>query len=211
MKKEKYPDRIGWFVDPLPRFAAGMLMLPPYLFIEGLGYKAILAGFFALLAVAAGKKIRWGYYLILILSVSFFSLLSPWGRVLLEIGPLTITSGALEKGLVRGITLTGMVFLSMAVIRPELKLPGGFGGLLGRTFFYFDIVIEGEKKLSRKNFFSSLDDLLMERFNPDDVGFGIDESASPASEAAVGGNRGWLPAVIALLVPWALWAGSLLN
>jgi len=207
--RKKKADRIGRYITSLPRFAAGMLMLPPFLLIEGLGYKVFLAGFFTLLAVLAGKHIRWGYYFILILSVTFFSLLSPWGRVIIEIGPITVTSGALIKGLTRGITLAGMVFLSVAAIRPELKLPGGFGGLLGRTFFYFDSIIEGKKRLSRKNFFTSLDELLMERFNPEAEDFGVEEPGSGIPSPAAGSFRGWLPAAAAAVVPWGLWFWSL--
>jgi len=206
--RTKHPDRIGKYIAPLPRFAAGMLMLPPFLFTDGLAGKAVLALFFAILAVSAGKHLRWGYFLIVVLSVTFFHILSPWGRVLLEIGPLTITTGALESGLIRGITLIGMVFLSVAAVRPELKFPGRFGGLLGRTFYYFDVIIEGRKRLSRKNFFTSLDDLLTERFNPEKEGFGILEGGEvPAAERAF---RGWIPAAAAVLLTWALWFRAVL-
>jgi len=207
--RTKHGDRIGRYIAPLPRFAAGMLMLPPFLFIEGLAGKTVLAVFFSLLAVSAGKHLRWGYFLIVVLSVTFFHLLSPWGRVLVNIGPLTVTSGALESGLTRGITLIGMVVLSMAAVKPELRFPGRFGGLLGRTFYYFDVIIEGEKRLSRKNFFAGLDELLTERFNPEKAGFGISEGKEPP--AADRSFQGWIIAAAAVLLPWALWIQAMLR
>ncbi len=73
----KRQDLIGRHVGAAPRFITGMLMLPPYLMIDNLLYKLILAAFFAALALLAGKRIRWGYFLILISSVTFFHLLTP--------------------------------------------------------------------------------------------------------------------------------------
>lgn len=202
------PDRIGKYIGAGSRFTAGMLMLPPYLMIEGLLYKFLLAGFFAALAVLAGKRLRWGYFLVLIASVTFFHLLTPWGRVLFEIGPFPITVGALEGGLTRGITLVGMVFLSVAAVRPELELPGRLGGLLGRTFYYFDSILEGRKRLSRKNFFGSLDALLLERFNPEreNLQDTVEDQESVLDlEAQVKAAQGWPTAALVALIPWLFW------
>ncbi len=203
--RKKNTDRIGLYVAALPRFTAGMLMLPPYLLVEGLVFKSYLMAFFALMAVLAGKHLRWGYYLVLVLSVTFFHLLSPWGRILVEIGPFAITSGALENGLTRGITLVGMVFLSVAAVRPELELPGRFGGLLGRTFYYFDSILEGKKRLSRKNFFTSLDELLRERFNPEWEKLGGGESGEKLILKTERTFQGWILCTAAILIPWGLW------
>ncbi len=210
----KRQDLIGRHVGAAPRFITGMLMLPPYLMIDNLLYKLILAAFFAGLALLAGKRIRWGYFLILISSVTFFHLLTPWGRVLYEIGPVTITVGALKNGLTRGITLVGMVFLSVAAVRPELELPGRLGGLLGRTFFYFESILEGKKRLTRKNFFVSLDTLLLERFDPERENLGghtEEELSVPLSaDTGKGSISGWLPAGSVALIPWGLWGWTLL-
>lgn len=211
------PDRIGKIVGAGSRFIAGMLMLPPFLMIEGLPYKAALAVFFAFLALLAGKRLRWGYFLILIASVTFFHLLTPWGRVLFEIGPFPITVGALKGGLIRGFTLVGMVFLSVAAVRPELELPGRLGGLLGRTFYYFDSILEGKKRLSRKNFFGSLDALLLERFNPErenlqetveDAESGLEGNTQPG--VLPGPAQGWPIAVLVAMIPWLLWIWTLI-
>ena len=208
--REARTDRIGSHVAAAPRFAAGMFMLPPFLLIEGLFFKAVLAAFFVLLAVLAGKRLRWGYFLLLIASVTLFHLLAPWGRVLLEIGPFIVTTGALENGLTRGITLVGMVFLSVAAVRPELELPGRFGGLMGRTFYHFDSILEGKKRLTGKNFFTSLDELLLERFDP--VAGPADSAAAETVDAAGAGfHRGWLPACGTALLPWLLWIWTLLT
>jgi len=189
------PDRIGSYVGAIARFAAGMAMLPPFLLIEQILFKTILTIAFAVLALLSGRHLRWGYFLVLLVSVSFFQLFFPWGRVIFEFGPFAVTAGALESGLIRGLTLAGMVFLSLAAVRPELKLPGTLGRILGRTFYYFDLLFEGRKRLSRKNFFASLDELLKERFDS-----GIEHTMMV--EAREGGMRGWFIAFSTALIPW---------
>ncbi len=176
--RRRRKDFIGLHVSASLRFWAAAAALPPFFFIESLVFKSALTALFAVLAVCAGKRIRWGYFAVLLFSIVFFHLLIPVGRVLAEIGPLRITDGALKSGLMRGVTLIGMVFLSVAAVRPELELPGRFGGLLGRTFFHFESLLEWRGAIDRKDFFGSLDRLLMERLNPN----------APADRAA-GGER----------------------
>ena len=197
--RRKSIDRIGSYVGPIARFAAGMAMLPPFLLIEQVLLKVILTISFAILALLSGKRLRWGYFLILLVSISFFQLFSPWGRVIFELGPFVVTLGALESGLVRGLTLVGMVFLSVAAVRPELKLPGTLGGLLGRTFYYFDLLFEGRRRLNRRNFFASLDELLKERFD-------LDRERVKMAEREEGRMKGWFTALLAALIPWAFFA-----
>lgn len=171
MKRKKRIDRIGEIVAPLPRFWGALGILPAFLLMEGLLLKSIFTFCFALLAIASGKRIQFLYFVILLFSVTFFHLLSPLGRVLLELGPFIITEGALHSGMERGVGLIGMVFLSVASVRPELELPGHFGGLLGRTFYHFNRIIEGKSRIQYKNFLESLDEFLMERFNPEEENF----------------------------------------
>ena len=199
--RRKMSDRIGTYVGPVARFAAGMAMLPPFLLIKQVFLKAILTISFAILALLSGKRLRWGYFLILLASVSFFQLFLPWGRVIFEFGPVVVTVGALESGLIRGLTLVGMIFLSVATVRPELEFPGTLGGLLGRTFYYFDLFFEGRKRLTRKNFFTSLDNLLKERFD-------LDKKDTIIAKREEDKMRGWFMALLAALIPWAffVWA-----
>lgn len=184
-------------MGPIARFAAGMAMLPPFLLIKQVLLKTILTVSFAILALLSGKRLRWGYFLILLLSITFFQLFYPWGRVIFELGPVVVTVGALESGLFRGLTLVGMVFLSLAAVRPELVLPGTLGGLLGRTFYYFDLLFEGRKRLNRRNFFTSLDELLKERFD-------LDRERVMMVERKEDKLKGWFTAFVAALIPWAL-------
>lgn len=206
-RKRKGGDRIGRVVGPQARFWAAVTALPAFLLTGELIPRTLTLALFGLLAVLAGKKIRWGYFGVLILSVTFFHILAPLGRVILEIGPLTITEGALKSGLVRGFGLVGMVFLSVAAVRPELELPGRLGGLLGRTFYHFEAVVEGRAKLRRGDFFASLDELLLERFDPRERDFGqprrAEKEHSALNEASGFQGAGW--AACAAVIPWVLY------
>ncbi len=210
-RRPKAPDRVGRVIAPLPRFTAGILAMVPFLMQDRVLFRAILVGLFALTAVLAGKRIRWSYFLILAASVTFFHLLAPIGRVILELGPFTITAGALVNGIGRALTLIGMVFLSLAAVRPELELPGRFGGLLARTFYYFEAILDGKARLSRKDFFTSLDALLMERFDPNEEDFGHGRKAASdadpvaASSFRTGRWQGSAAGLLFVLVPWFLW------
>jgi hypothetical protein len=88
----------------------------------------------------------------------------------------------------------------VAAVRPELELPGRLGGLLGRTFYYFDLIIEGKSRLSRKNFLVSLDNLLMERFDPNREDLTLGSVPVPAKTSG-----GWPAAIPVVMIPWGTW------
>lgn len=200
-------DRLTPLLSPRPRFLAGLLAMPGFLLIDDPRWKALLVFLYGGLAWASGKRIRILYFVLTLATVTFFHLLTPWGVVLAEWGPLRITSGALEKGLLRGLTLVGMVFLSLSSVRPDLQLPGRFGGILGRTFRHFETIIDGKGRLSRKNFLGSLDRLLIERFDPGKPDFGL--ARSDVGTDVSGDSNSWRGTMIAVWLPgitWALWA-----
>jgi heptaprenyl diphosphate synthase len=163
-----------------------MAMIPGFFMIESLGTKGLLVLVFAFLGFLAGKKIRFFYFFFLIGSITFFHLLSPVGRILTELGPVKITSGALMTGLTKGLTLSGLVFLSLFSVTPDLKLPGKLGGLLARTFYYFEEILNGRKKISPRDFIGSLDLVLLELFPPDGMGdMAPQEVSGPKANALV--------------------------
>jgi heptaprenyl diphosphate synthase len=122
---------------------------------------------FAVVATLAGKRIRWGYFLIMVGSITFFNLLTPVGRVLAELGPIRVTEGALEQGLMKGLAIVGLVFISLFAVRPDLRLPGTFGGILARLFFYFERILDTRKRVSAKRLVESVDGVLLELYPPE--------------------------------------------
>jgi heptaprenyl diphosphate synthase len=96
---------------------AGCIALPLFLFNPSTWGRAGQFLLFWFGAWASGKKNRPLLTLSIIAGVVFVNLLAPYGRVLAEIGPLSITAGSLDGGLRKGLTLEGLLMLSSAVIR----------------------------------------------------------------------------------------------
>jgi heptaprenyl diphosphate synthase len=137
--------------------------MPALLFNPSLAGRAVQFLFFWALVLLAGKKSNFPATLLVILGIVFFNLLFPYGEVLFSIGPfLKVSAGALEAGLRRAITLEGLFMLSRLTVRPNLRLPGGFGELIGESFRILAVLTEKKRAISVKNLFSGIDSLMLE-------------------------------------------------
>lgn len=76
------------------------------------------------------------------LSVIFFSLLQPYGKVLVSVFSFDITSGALIAGLKKAVVLTLMVVVSRLFIRTSFRLPGAAGVFMNRVFQYLGLLTQ---------------------------------------------------------------------
>lgn len=144
------------------RFLWGTSLLVLFLFQANPLLKLLLVCLFACLAALSGKRIRFGYFLTLVVSITIFNLLTPYGQVLLQVGPLRVTRGALVDGAAKGLTIVGLVFVSLFTVSRHLVLPGSFGLFLARSFFYFERLY-GEKKRVRRDHIIEDIDAIMER------------------------------------------------
>ena len=124
----------SWLISPSLLFAAVMLAFPAFLFQKNLTVLAGEAAAFFFLALTRRGKLRLLPSLLMIAGIIFFSLLSPHGQVVARLGTLAITTGALEAGLHRGVTLAGMVFLSQLAVSPQVRLPGRLGAFVVDMF-----------------------------------------------------------------------------
>lgn len=145
---------------------ACLLILPAYLIQDDLYIRIIQVACFFVLAKLAGKRVRITYFAILTVSVTLFELFVPWGKVLISVGRWQITQGALLRGIDKGLTVSGMVFISLAAVRRDLRFPGRVGAALGETLYRFEGIFEYRGKIDRRRFLSSLDELLFEQFDP---------------------------------------------
>jgi len=152
--------------SPIHLFVTGILLLPAYLFMPVLPIRIIQVACFAVLARVAGKRLKWTYFLLMVASITFFHTLNPFGEVLLEVGPYAVTRGALRDGLFRGLTIVGLVFISLFTVRPELRLPGRLGGLVGRVFYYYERILQGKKRIRPRALIESVDEILEELYLP---------------------------------------------
>ncbi|MBQ9537644.1 MAG: Gx transporter family protein [Treponema sp.] len=105
-------------------------------------------------------KVRLLPSIAIILSMTALSLLSPAGKVLYTLGSLRITQGALETGLSKGLTLTGMLFASQALFASAKGWCFMNGGKPGRIFTIFAALSERKLAIKELGIINALDEQL---------------------------------------------------
>ena len=91
-----------------------------------------------------------------------FNLLAPYGKVLVSAGPLRITQGSLFTGLEKALTLTGLLMLSRACIKSDLRLPGTIGFVLGESFRLLELMREKKNLIRRGHIIAGIDEMMLE-------------------------------------------------
>ena len=107
---------------------------------------------------------------ILLLSIVFFSLLLPSGKLLFSIGSFKITQDALFLGLRRGLILILSVYISKFVILFLPPIKGKFGSFINLIFVYFKELstFNDKNENSRnENFLKKLDNHFLKVYNSD--------------------------------------------
>jgi len=143
-------------------FIAGVIIMPALLFNPITEYRVIQFLFFWFLTWFSGRKVNFIFTILITLFIITFNQLVPYGRIIFSIGAFKITSGALEAGIHRAVTLQGLVMLSRVTIRQDLKIPGSFGQLLGESLNMFAAVMNRKYRITGKNLFKEIDSLMLE-------------------------------------------------
>lgn len=160
------PGPLGGFlstrIPPGWQFAAGALLMAGFLAQADLVLRA--AEFAALLALArlSGRRIRPVPYLVISAGIVASNLLVPVGRELVSVLGFAITETSLRSGVAKATALAGMIAASQFSIRPDLRLPGSFGGLLARSLMYFQRIMAERRRIDRRNVIASIDAILLE-------------------------------------------------
>ena len=142
--------------------AAGLAIMPALLFNPSTPLRVLLFLFFWFLAWLAGKKDNPLLTILVIFGIVAFNLIVPYGRVLFSAGPVKITSGALAAGIHRAVTFEALIMLSRLAIRPDLRIPGFFGGLIGESFRVYALLMNQKRRITRKNLIADIDRLMFE-------------------------------------------------
>jgi heptaprenyl diphosphate synthase len=182
-------------------FITGLCIMPALLFNPNPLFRVLQFLFFWFLAWFTGKKNNPLITIAIILSIVFFNLLVPYGRVLFAAGVFKITAGALVMGIQRAVTLEGLIMLSRVSIRRDLRLPGGFGELIGESFRIFALIMDSRQRITRKNLIGDIDALMLELSGDAPAASGTREESpanggSPGSadtEGVAAGNAGGTP------------------
>ena len=146
-------------------FFSGLLTMPSFLFNPSLLLRLCQFFFFWSCAWAVGKRISLPAIAVAVAGIVGFNLLVPYGLEIARIGGFRITAGALKAGIERAITVEGLILLSRATIRSDLRLPGAFGSLIGESFRYFDRIMERKGGIERRNPIGGIDRLMVDLWN----------------------------------------------
>ncbi len=149
--------------------AAGLILMAAFLFNPSTEARIIQFLLFWFFAWLAGKKNNPLITLLIIFGIVLFNLLVPYGEELFRLGKFRITEGALWSGIHRAVTLEGLIMLSRVSIRPDLKLPGTFGVLIGDSFRMLEKIDERKGIINRKNIIGGIDQLMIELSNDDEI------------------------------------------
>ena len=181
---------------------AGLLIMPAFLFNPFTPFRILMFLFFWFLAWLCGKKNNPLITITVILFIVAFNLIVPHGQVLFVIGGFRITSGALMLGIQRAITLAGLIMLSRVTIRHDHKIPGLFGELIGESFRLFSIMMNKRQRITRKNFISDIDQMMIELSSDSGDAEAAKTGTGPASRTKF---AGFLILAVVVLMSWASW------
>jgi len=136
------------------------LIVMIFLFLTNNIYVVVGIFIYALLSnIILKKRIRVLNIFLFIFSITLISLFAPFGKVLLDIGSLKVTEGALQAGFTRAVKLQSTFFLSRLLlgffnsILKKKSTSFYLGRLIGYQFFYFSEIndkwntkkVEGKK------------------------------------------------------------------
>ena len=187
----------GLFPGKAP-FIAALVILPALLFNPDTWTRVLQFFFFWFLSCLSGKKNNPLITILIVLVIVFFNLLVPYGRIIYSLGPFRITVGALLAGIHRAATLEALLMLSRAAIRPDIRLPGLFGEILGESFRIFGQITERKMVFKGGDIAAGIDRLMLE--------LSAEMSSVPASGVSTDRKRLSLPAlaclVLAVLLSW---------
>ena len=176
-------------VSPGLLAAAGLLVVPAFVFQEQPVIRAAQAAAFVVLAAATGRRVRVLPPVLITIAAVAAHLLVPSGRLLAELGPLKITLGSIRLGVQKATLLVGLVYLSRFSVRSGLVLPGSFGRLLVRMFYYFE-QLSREWPRSRGSLIDRLDGVLLAAFA---AGSEQGQPAAPGDAPSGDAPRGGVP------------------
>jgi heptaprenyl diphosphate synthase len=142
-------------------FISGLLCILALFLSPNLYFRAFLFVYFYFFTWIQGKRNSLVITLFITVSIVFFNLLVPYGKVLFRLWTFPVTQGALLTGLEKAITLEALIMLSRASIRSDLQLPGTFGSLIAESFRIFEELIANKKQFDWKKPIESIDTILL--------------------------------------------------
>lgn len=120
--------------------------------------------FFFLLSQILKRRVNFCISFFLVIGITFFSMLTPNGKILFSIGNFNFTQGALLDGLYRSGMLLMISFLSKVLVASNIKFPGKFGSFLNDVFSIYE-KLSSIKFIKEENINIPLKSSNKEKFN----------------------------------------------
>lgn len=161
MSRDRRIDLSYRFFTSKDLFISGLLCILALFLSPNLYFRAFLFVYFYFFTWIQGKRNSLVITLFITVSIVFFNLLIPYGKVLFRVGTFPVTQGALFTGLEKAITLEALIMLSRASIRSDLQLPWIFGSLIAESFRIFEELLANKKQFDWKKPIESIDTILL--------------------------------------------------
>ena len=124
---------------------------------------------FFIIALVKHRRVRILPSLYIVIFVTFFSLLTPAGEVLLTLNSFRITLDSLLLGLRRSGILVGMVFLSRIVINSPDKVKDKTKNKLTEVFYYLNLLTEKKISFKKGHIIEAIDERLCEIWEKESI------------------------------------------
>ena len=139
---------------------AGLTVAILFILERNLAVKLGFLLFFILATYLAGKSFSLLVTLMVSAGIILANLFVPSGKVLYQLGPLTVTQFALTDGIIKAMTFEGLMFLSKASILQGLKIPGTLGNIVSSSFLYYDRIIEYKGRIHAATLSADVDEMM---------------------------------------------------
>jgi heptaprenyl diphosphate synthase len=178
-------------------FLTGLIVMPALLFNPSTEFRVVQFLFFLFLVWLSGRKNNVFFTFIFFVIIVVFNLIVPYGKVLFSFLGFKITEGALKAGVHRASTFGALIMISKVTVRQDLKIPGTFGGLLGESLRIFSIMMSKKNRITVKNFFTDIDNLLLE--------LSASDAPAPASQGLHTKPAGYIILAVVIILSWLPW------
>ncbi len=140
-------------IAPRQKLILGLLFIPAYLLQQSLLVRCVQFVIVISVYIFQGSKFRIVPNLILFSGITLAFVILPAGKVLFMLFEFPVTEGALISGLSRSLMLIGLIYISRLSVSSKLNIKGRAGNLVGRVFFYFEAITEGNRLFNFKDFY----------------------------------------------------------
>lgn len=152
--------------DPKPaekylRVGSGALLMLLLLFVDFLPMQAVILGTALILCVVDRQPIHFINIILLFITIVFFNLFPPSGKVVFSVMGLDVTVEALLRGIKKAVIFEGMIYISKWILKAKINLRGKIGGPVSASFRIFYKLLSVKHEVKRKNIIASIDSILL--------------------------------------------------